>query len=75
MKTASCNGMIGKTHTGGIALNVQILELIDGAKAAKGLTVIIDVFRAMTVEAPVTMGAVIVPDVFGTEVIATQNVE
>lgn len=31
--------------------------------------------RAMTVEAPVTMGAVIVPDVFGTEVIATQNVE
>lgn len=32
-------------------MNVQILELIDGAKAAKGLTVIIDVFRAMTVEA------------------------
>lgn len=32
-------------------MNVQILELIDGAKTAKGLTVIIDVFRAMTVEA------------------------
>ena len=32
-------------------MNIQILELIDGAKAAKGLTVIIDVFRAMTVEA------------------------
>ena len=32
-------------------MNIQILELIDGAKAAKGLTVIIDVFRARTVEA------------------------
>lgn len=32
-------------------MNVEILQLIDGAKAAKGLTVIIDVFRAMTVEA------------------------
>ena len=32
-------------------MNIQIFELIDGAKAAKGLTVIIDVFRAMTVEA------------------------
>lgn len=32
-------------------MDIQILELIDGAKAAKGLTVIIDVFRAMTVEA------------------------
>ena len=32
-------------------MNIQILELIDGAKKAKGLTVIIDVFRAMTVEA------------------------
>ena len=32
-------------------MKVQILQLIDGAKAAKGLTVIIDVFRAMTVEA------------------------
>ena len=32
-------------------MNVQILQLIEGAKAAKGLTVIIDVFRAMTVEA------------------------
>lgn len=32
-------------------MNIRILELIDGAKEAKGLTVIIDVFRAMTVEA------------------------
>lgn len=32
-------------------MNIQILELIEGAKAAKGLTIIIDVFRAMTVEA------------------------
>lgn len=32
-------------------MQVKILSLIDGAKKAKGLTVIIDVFRAMTVEA------------------------
>ncbi len=32
-------------------MNIRILDLIDGAKAARGLTVIIDVFRAMTVEA------------------------
>ena len=32
-------------------MNIQILELLDGARQAKGLTVIIDVFRAMTVEA------------------------
>ncbi len=32
-------------------MDIQILELIEGAKQAKGLTVIIDVFRAMTVEA------------------------
>lgn len=32
-------------------MNIQILELIEGARKAKGLTVIIDVFRAMTVEA------------------------
>lgn len=31
-------------------MDVQILHLIDGAKDAKGLTVIIDVFRAFTVE-------------------------
>lgn len=31
-------------------MNIQILELIEGAKKAKGLTVIIDVFRAFTVE-------------------------
>ena len=32
-------------------MNIRILELIEGARAAVGLTVIIDVFRAMTVEA------------------------
>lgn len=32
-------------------MNIRILELIEGAQAAKGLTVVIDVFRAMTVEA------------------------
>ena len=32
-------------------MNMRILELIEGARAATGLTVIIDVFRAMTVEA------------------------
>ena len=32
-------------------MNIRILELIDGAKAARGLTIVIDVFRAMTVEA------------------------
>ena len=32
-------------------MRIEILELIEGAKQAKGLTVIIDVFRAMTVEA------------------------
>lgn len=31
-------------------MNVQILELIEGAKRAEGLTVIIDVFRAFTLE-------------------------
>ncbi|MDO4488013.1 MAG: 2-phosphosulfolactate phosphatase [Eubacteriales bacterium] len=34
-------------------MKIQILQLIDGAKKATGLTVIIDVFRAMTVEAHV----------------------
>lgn len=32
-------------------MNIQILHLIEGAKQATGLTVIIDVFRAFTVEA------------------------
>jgi len=32
-------------------MKIEILQLIDGAKQAKGLTVIIDVFRAFTVEA------------------------
>ena len=32
-------------------MNVQILQLIEGAKAAHGVTVIIDVFRAFSVEA------------------------
>ena len=31
-------------------MEIQILHLVEGAKAAKGTTVIIDVFRAMTVE-------------------------
>lgn len=31
-------------------MEIQILHMVEGAKAAKGLTVIIDVFRAMTVE-------------------------
>ena len=31
-------------------MNIQILHMVDGARAAKGLTVIIDVFRAFTVE-------------------------
>ncbi len=32
-------------------MNIRILQLLDGARAATGLTVVIDVFRAMTVEA------------------------
>lgn len=32
-------------------MNIQILQCIEGAKQARGLTVIIDVFRAFTVEA------------------------
>ena len=32
-------------------MRIQILQLIEGARAARGLTVVIDVFRAMTVEA------------------------
>ena len=32
-------------------MNIQILHMIEGAKAAKGLTVIIDVFRAFSLEA------------------------
>ena len=31
-------------------MRIKILELIDGAKKAEGLTVIIDVFRAFTLE-------------------------
>ena len=31
-------------------MNIQILHLLDGAKAATGLTVIIDVFRAFSFE-------------------------
>ena len=29
-------------------MKVQILELVEGAKKAEGLTVVIDVFRAFT---------------------------
>lgn len=32
-------------------MNIKILHLIEGARQAKGITVIIDVFRAMTTEA------------------------
>lgn len=32
-------------------MNIKILQLIDGAKSATGLTVVIDVFRAFSVEA------------------------
>ena len=32
-------------------MNIQILHLIEGAKQAKGVTVVIDVFRAFSVEA------------------------
>ena len=31
-------------------MNIEILQLIDGARAARGLTVIIDVFRAFSLE-------------------------
>ena len=31
-------------------MNIQILEMIEGARQAKGLTVIIDVFRAFSLE-------------------------
>ena len=32
-------------------MNINILQLIEGAKKAKGLTVVIDVFRAFSFEA------------------------
>ncbi|MBQ4087097.1 MAG: 2-phosphosulfolactate phosphatase [Clostridia bacterium] len=32
-------------------MNIQVLQLIEGAKQARGITVIIDVFRAFSVEA------------------------
>ena len=32
-------------------MNIQILQLIEGARAARGLTVVIDVFRAFSLEA------------------------
>ena len=32
-------------------MNIQILHMIDGAKKAKGITVVIDVFRAFSMEA------------------------
>lgn len=37
-------------------MKINILQLVDGAKQAKGITVIIDVFRACTVEAYVMNG-------------------
>lgn len=39
-------------------MNIRILQLVEGAKEATGITVVIDVFRAMTVEATLlSMGA------------------
>lgn len=35
---------------GGDSMEIRILELIEGAKKAEGLTVIIDVFRAFSLE-------------------------
>ena len=32
-------------------MNIEVLHMIEGAKAARGTTVIIDVFRAFSVEA------------------------
>lgn len=32
-------------------MDIKVLHLIEGAKEAKGVTVMIDVFRAFTVEA------------------------
>ena len=32
-------------------MNIRVLQLIEGAKAARGITVVIDVFRAFSVEA------------------------
>lgn len=37
-------------------MNIRILQQIEGARAARGLTVIIDVFRAFTVEAYLAQG-------------------
>lgn len=39
-------------------MNVEILQLIEGAKRAKGLTVVIDVFRAFSLEAYLFDGGV-----------------
>ena len=39
-------------------MKIEILQLIDGAKKAKGLTVIIDVFRAFSMEAYMFAGGV-----------------
>ena len=37
-------------NTGSVILDIQILQLIEGARQARGLTVVIDVFRAFSVE-------------------------
>ena len=37
-------------------MNIRILQLIDGAKEARGLTVVIDVFRAFSLEAYMLAG-------------------
>lgn len=37
-------------------MNIEILQLIDGARAARGLTVVIDVFRAFSLESCLLAG-------------------
>lgn len=43
--------LLGRKYALGVVyMNIQILHMVEGAKAATGLAVIIDVFRAFTVE-------------------------
>ncbi len=41
----------------------------------ENIFLLMDMLSAVTVEAPVKIGEVILPDVFGTDVIATKNIE
>ena len=38
------------TEVRGAAMKIQILQMIEGARKARGLTVVIDVFRAFSLE-------------------------